>query len=219
MPKAAAALLAVVLMSATAVAEGERGPMFGGSVVAAHDDHADVTGVGAELVYWSGGLGIAAEGARRWSIDGDGPPVGSFAASLRMLAFDHIVPSLLDARDQVSLGIELQLVGERAWWDELSHHRDSYGFGVAVRVRGAGDDDGDSLLAESRLFVRVMKAHDNAMDVIAREVSPSRADSAVSVVVGLGVLFGGGRLGYVYQLRRRSQLDAESILGRPGSIP
>jgi len=215
MSKAAAALLAVVLGPVTARANGELGPMVGGSVVATHGgDETDVAGVGAEIAFWYGHIGIGAEASRQWTVgDVEGPHVGTVAGSLRLLAFDHIVPSLLDSREVVDLGIELHGIVERAWWDDLSNYRDSYGFGIAVRLRGANDDDRSNLLAESRFFVRVMKTrHDDTMDIAARNTSSSSMTNEVGVIIGLGALFGGGQPAYVEQLRRRNSLDAESIV-------
>jgi hypothetical protein len=213
MLKVAAALLALVIAPAAARANGELGPMFGGSIVASHGDETDVAGVGAEMVLWYGRIGIAVEASRQWTVDAvEGPQVGSVSGSLRLLAFDHIVPSLLDSREVVDLGIELHGIVERAWWDDLSSHRDSYGFGLAVRLRGASDDDRSNLLAESRLFVRVLRTRDDTMDLAARDTSPSMVASGVGVIIGLGAMFGGGQPAYVDQLRRRNTLDAESIV-------
>lgn len=188
--------------------------MFGGSIVATHGDETDVAGVGAEVVLWYSRIGIAAEATRQWSVDAaEGPQVGAISGSLRLLAFDHVVPSLLDSREVVDLGIELHGIVERAWWDDLTKHRDSYGAGLALRLRGASDDDRSNLLAESRLFVRVMKLRsDDAMDLAARDTSPSSMSSGVAVIIGLGALFGGGQPAYVDRLRRRNALDAESVI-------
>ena len=213
MSKVAAALLALVIAPAAARAEGEFGPMFGGAIVASHGDETDVAGVGAELAFWYSRLGIAVEASRQWSVDPEGPKVSVASGSLRILAFDHIVPSLLDSREVVDLGIELHGIVERAWWDELSPHRDSYGVGLAIRLRGANDDDRSNLLAESRLFVRVMKARgDDAMELAVRGTSPSSMTRGVGVIIGLGALFGGGQPAYVQRLRRRNTLDAESVI-------
>src|SRR5687767_5706405 len=136
--------LALAIALATPVAahaEGELGPMVGGGIVASHGDDHDVAGFGAELVLWYGPIGLGTEVSRQWSVeDVSGPRVTTLAASLRLLAFHHVVPSLLDSRDVVDLGIELQGIVERAWWDEADSPL-SYGFGVAVRLRGTNDDD------------------------------------------------------------------------------
>jgi hypothetical protein len=215
MPKVAIALLAIVIAPATVRANGELGPMFGGSIVATHGEETDVAGVGAEVVFWYGRIGIAAEASHQWSVDAaEGPQISAVSGSLRLLAFDHIVPSLLDTREVIDLGIELHGVVERAWFDDLATHRDSYGLGLAIRLRGANDDDRSNLLTESRFFVRVLESRrDDAMATTARDTSPSSRTSGVSVIIGLGALFGGGQPAYVEQLRRRNALDAESVLG------
>ena len=206
------ALLAIVCAAPIAAAEGELGPMFGGGIVATHGSERDVAGITGELVLWHGPIGIAAEGTRQWSVDGTGEPaVATLGASVRLLAFRHVVPSLLDAREVVDLGIELQGIVERSWWDAAAPDRDpvSYGLGVAVRLRGANDDDRTNLLAESRVFVRVLRARNSGMDIAARDTMPDRMTSGVGVVIGLGALFGGGQSAYVERLRRRTALDSE----------
>ena len=216
MLKVAAALLAVVLVPSAARANGESGPMFGGSIVATHGEEGekDVAGVGAELALWWSRIGIAAEAAHQWAFDGvDGPEVSSVAGSLRVLAFHHVLPSILDGRERVDLGIELHGIAERAWWDDGSKHRDSYGFGIAIRLRGTGDDDRSNLLAESRFFVRILETRsEDAMRITARGISPSSLTSGVGIIIGLGASFGGGQPAYVEQLRRRNGLDAEAIV-------
>ena len=210
------AALLVISAAAPANAEGELGPMFGGSIVASHGEDTDVAGFGAELVLWYGRLGVAAEASRQWTVDdAHGPQVGAVAASVRVLAFDQVVPSLLDSRDVVDLGIELQGIVERAWWnEERASDPVSYGFGVAVRLRGANDDDRSNLLAESRLFVRVMRAHESDMSIAARDTMPSVETRGVGVIVGLGALWGPGRSAYVARLRRDPTLDSEWLVGR-----
>ena len=208
--------LLVLLLAVPAHAEGELGPMIGGSIMASHGEETDVAGLGAELVLWYGRLGIAAEASRQWTVDDvNGPQGGTLSASLRVLAFDHIVPSLLDSLDVVDLGIELQGIVERAWWDKAGTREPvSYGFGVAVRLRGANDDDRSNLLAESRVFVRVMRARESEMTIAAREAMPSMESPGVGVIIGLGALWGGGRSAYVARLRRDTTLDSEWLVGR-----
>jgi hypothetical protein len=209
------ALLAVTLLPSLAAAEGELGPMFGGGIVATHGSERDIAGLNAELVLWYGRIGVAAEGARQWNVDGvNAPAVASLGASLRLLAFRNVVPSLLDSREVVDLGIELQGIVERAWWDEAAPDRDpvSYGVGIAVRLRGANDDDRSNLLAESRVFVRVMRSRSSGMDVAARDTMPDAMTEGVGVMIGLGAAFGGGQSAYVEQLRRRNALDSEWLV-------
>jgi hypothetical protein len=209
------ACLALMAVTSVAEAEGELGPMLGGAVVASHSD-AEVAGGNAELVFWVGPIGIAAEASRQWTVDDrEGPQVGAVAGSLRLLAFSHVMPSLLDHRDLVELGIELHGVVERAWWWNVApgeHEPVSYGGGFALRLRGASDDDRSNLLAESRLFVRVMRERESEMSYAARDTSPSVARDGVTVMVGLGAAFGGGRSAYVEKLRRRNALDSEWLV-------
>lgn len=214
--RAALAVLAISLGAPAARADGELGPMFGGGIVATHGSDTDVAGVGAELVQWLGPIGLAAEASRQWTVDdAHGPQLGTLGASLRVLAFDHVVPSLFDAREVVELGIELQGVVERTWRDD-ANGRDpvSYGLGLALRLRGATDDDRSNLLAESRLFVRVLRARSAEADVAARETMPAAVADGTSVILGLGAVWGGGQPAYVAGLRRRNALDAEWMLAR-----
>ena len=208
------ALLAIVCAAPIAAAEGELGPMFGGGVVATHASERDIAGLTCELVLWHGPIGIAAEGSRQWCVDGGQPAVASLGASVRLLAFHHVVPSLLDSREVVDLGIELQGIVERSWWDDAAPDRDpvSYGLGIAVRLRGANDDDRTNLLAESRLFVRVLRSRSSEMMVAARDTTPDATSEGVAVVIGLGALFGGGQSAYVERLRRRTALDSEWLV-------
>lgn len=211
------ACLALLAITSVAEAEGELGPMIGGGVIASRGDDTEVAGIGAELVLWYGRLGVAVEGSRQWSVDDvNGPRVGSVAGSVRVLAFDHIVPSLLDSREVVELGIELQGIVEHAWWDAAPTRSDpvSYGFGVALRLRGANDDDrSTTMLAESRLFVRAMRSRDDEdMNIARRDTSPTTARGGMSVIVGLGAMFGGGKPAYVDKLRRRNALDSEYLV-------
>ena len=214
MPKRVA-LLALVLAPTVAAAEGEYGPMFGGSIIATHATETDVAGVGAELAFWYGHIGVAAEASRQWTVDEvEGPQTTAVAGSLRVLLFHHIVPSLIDSHELVDLGVELQGIAERTWWTDAptAHEPVRYGFGVAVRLRGVNDDDRSTLLAESRVFIRFMKARESDADFAARETMPSPFTEGTSVIVGLGALFGGGQQAYVQQLKRRNTLDAESIV-------
>lgn len=213
MPTGRALVLAIVLAAPSALAEGEYGPMFGGGILATHGD-ADVAGIGAEMVLWYGPVGVAAEASRQWTVDDvAGPRVGSISGSLRLLAFDQVVPSLLDSRDVVDLGIELHGIVERSWWDDdrdVTH----YGVGLALRLRGVNDDDRSNLLAESRVFVRVLRPRESEMDAIARETMPAARADGIGVIIGLGALWGAGRAAYVARLRRNIALDSEWLVGR-----
>jgi hypothetical protein len=206
--------LLLVLTAADANAEGEYGPMFGGSVVAAHGaDQTETAGVELEMSVWYGRVGLAIAGSRQAALEEGGPRVTAVDASVRILAVRALVPSWLEPRD-VELGIELQGLVERAWWDGLEREPSpvSYGLGLAVRLRGGSDDD-SNLLAESRLFVRAMGARRDRSDVIARSSGEVAAgtDRELSVLVGLGAVFGGGQRGYIDRFRPRP-LDTTLLL-------
>lgn len=208
------ALLAIVLAATAAGANGEHGPMFGGSIVAAHGDEVDVAGAGVEIVQWVGPIGVGVEGQRQWQVDdAEGPQLTSFAGSLRLLAFAHVMPSFLDPRDVVELGLELHGVVEQGWWStgERANAHPNYGLGAALRLRGATDDDRSNLLAESRVFVRAMWTREDERDFAARGTLPA-AREGVTVLIGLGALWGGGKRAYVDGLRRDPTLDADFLI-------
>jgi hypothetical protein len=194
-----------LLYAPSARAEGEYGPMFGGSLVATRGaDQTEVAGAELEMAMWRGRFGIAVAASRQAGIDGTGPTVTAVDASVRVLLLRHLMPSLLEPRD-VELGIEVQGIVERAWWDhvEREHAPVSYGLGFAVRLRG-GSDDFSNLIAESRLFVRAMASQGNGADTLARDTMvPGDTGRELTIVVGLGALFGGGERGYVERFRPR----------------
>jgi hypothetical protein len=77
-------------------------------------------------------------------------------------------------------------------------------------MRGGSDWEFSSLLAESRLFVHVMRSRDDAPEVIARAAEPGTAQATqrgVTVLVGLGAAFGAGKPRYLERFRLKS-LDA-----------
>jgi hypothetical protein len=113
---------------------------------------------------------------------------------------------LLEPRD-VELGLELHGVLERAWWDgdlpDGSPVR--RGLGLALRLRG-GSDDFSLLLAESRLFIRVLSAHPPARDAVgvARTMEPaSGGPRELTILIGLGAAFGAGEPRYLDRFRLR----------------
>jgi len=165
-------------------------------------------GASLEVAGWLGRIGLALEGSRQWGVVEMGETVTTLAASARLLAFDCLVPSLLEPSD-VELGFELQAIAQRAWWDGVANAPSpvSYGLGLAVRLRGGSDDYFSSLLlAESRLFVRVFKSPaGEPVDALARGdvVMPGAQGRELTVVVGLGVLFGTGDARYVERFRSR----------------
>jgi hypothetical protein len=200
--------LIVLVLAGSAHAEGERTPMVGGSVLAARDgSRAELVGVELELAWWWWRIGFAVEGAQRRAISND-DGVGTIAlgASARVLIADQVMPSLLEPRD-VELGIELHGVVERAWSSRVDAGEDPairYGFGIAARLRGGGDD-GSALLAESRLFVRVLWARGDTTSAIARGETPvpDHGDETL-VLVGLGAAWGTGERHYAERFRRHT---------------
>lgn len=206
---------AVVVLFATPIAhaEGERSPMVGGSIVASQTtDEAEVAGLSLEVGLWWNRIGVAIEGSRQWDVDTiDGPRVTVLGASARLLAYQHLIPSLLEPSD-VELGIELHGIVQREWWDDVpaSSQPLSYGAGIAVRLRGGSDDYFSRLLlAESRLFVRVLKTRaPETMDVIAKgSGTVGYPERDLTVIVGLGVLFGGGDPAYCERFRTKWPYD------------
>ena len=199
------------LAAGNARADGERGPMFGFTLVGASssrmpDQDVALGGVGLDLAWWYGRVGIAAEGSRLWSLTGDGSRAYVADASLRLRLLDAMVPSLLDPRD-VELGLELQGIAERRWWSgsDTMANPTSYGFGVALRLRGSGDAPNSTLLAESRVFLRVMASTWSDLDAVARTTQPTGGvmERPVTVVFGLGGSWGTGTRAYADKLRLR----------------
>lgn len=197
----AAQLVVLLLMTGVAGADGEQTPQFGGGVIGTRDAEAEIVGANLELAVWWGRFGLAVEGSRQWSIDPEDPRVTTLGASARVLLFRQLMPSLLEPRD-VELGIELQGIVERSWWENVDREPVAYGAGLAVRLRG-GSDDFSNLIAESRLFVRVMAARRTQAETIARDTMADPEDRGLSVVIGLGALFGGGEPKYVERFRPR----------------
>jgi hypothetical protein len=200
---AAAAL--VMVMTGGAAAEGERTPMFGGALTYsdAPDRRAELLGGELELAWWSGRLGLAVEAAARREIEAEARNL-AVAGSARVLVADWLWPSLLEHRD-VELGLELHAIAERTWWSRDASS-DAFGLGVAIRMRGGSDWEFSSLLAESRLFVRVMKSRDEAADVIARAAGPvteAPERRGITVIVGLGAAFGAGQPRYLQRFRQK----------------
>ena len=197
-----------MVMTGVAHANGERSPMIGGALIASDAEDSDVAGASLEVAGWLGRIGLAVEGSRQWGVVNMGETVTTLGASARLLAFDCLVPSLLEPSD-VELGIELQAIAQRAWWDGIANPPSpvSYGLGLAVRLRGGSDDYFSRLLlAESRLFVRVFKSRaGEPVDALARGdlAMPGAQGHEITVVVGLGVLFGTGDARYVERFRSR----------------
>jgi hypothetical protein len=203
------AVLGALVLTATtnAAAEGEKTPMFGAAVIGASapEHEAELAGVALEAVWWRGWIGLAAEGSMRWDIAGEGARATVAGASLRIRLLEYLLPSLLEPCD-VAFGIELHGIFEHTWWvrDLPQQDSNSYGVGLAVRLRGGGDDD-SSLLAESRLFVRVMSSRWETVEAVARTTAPieDRATRELTVLIGIGASFGAGEPGYVERFRMR----------------
>ena len=193
----------LVTMTGAAAADGERTPMFGGALTYTDVDRkAELVGGELELAWWSGRFGLAVEAAARRAIEDDQARNLAVAGSARVLVAEWMWPSLLEPRD-VELGIELHAIAERTWWSR-DDSVDAFGFGAAIRMRGGSDWEFSSLIAESRLFVRVMKSRGEVSDVIARAAGattdqPER--SGVTVLVGLGAAFGAGKQRYLERFR------------------
>jgi hypothetical protein len=203
-------------MSGAAAAEGERTPMFGGALIVGDgpDHRSALVGGQVDLAWWTGRLGLAIEAAARRAVDDDSVRNLAVAGSARVLIADWLWPSLLEPRD-VEIGIELQLIAERTWWSR-DDSTDSYGLGAAIRIRGGSDWEFSSLLAESRLFVRVMRSPGESFDVAARTADPSAGPPArggVTAMIGLGAAFGAGKPRYLERFRPRP-LDLLQPAGR-----
>jgi hypothetical protein len=192
-------------MAGSAAAEGERTPMFGGGLTYSDvpDHRAALVGGEVDLAWWSGRLGLAVEAAARHAIDDSAGNV-AVAGSARVLVADWLWTSVIEPRD-VEMGIELQLIAEHMWWSR-DDSADAYGLGAAIRMRGGSDWEFSSLLAESRLFVRVMSSRGEPSSVAARAADamaeqPGRG--TLTVMVGLGAAFGAGDPRYLDRFRLR----------------
>jgi hypothetical protein len=205
-----AAIPALLLISGAAYAEGELGPMFGGSAIGTRTpDQPEVAGVQLEVAFWRGRIGAAIEGTQQWGFDPSNPVrVTTVGGSARLLVYRSLMPSLLEPRD-VEFGVELHGIVERAWWSqEMSDPAAPvrYGAGVTVRLRGGSDDQSSNLLAESRFFVRVMTSRTERTEVAARDMTAPverGRDRELGVVIGLGASWGGGQRPYIDRFRPR----------------
>jgi hypothetical protein len=216
---AVAAVFAVTTPFASdAVAEGERMPMLGGAVTASHDPDADLGGVHLEAAWWLWRVGVAAEGSRQWGLVADGSRSWVFGASARLLVFDTMLPSLVEGDRDVELGVELHGVVERMYnnYDERGESPVRYGAGLAIRLRGGGEDNFSNLLAESRVFVRVFAARgepraagmvgmpdDGGGVILTREGATVAGERDVTILVGLGASWGTGTRKYLERFRQR----------------
>jgi hypothetical protein len=194
------ALALLVLAPTVAAAEGERTPMIGGSVVgaAAHEDA--LGGVGLDMTWWAWRAGLSVEGTMLWRADSSAERVAVVGVGLRLLAYDTLVESWLEPRN-VELGIELQGIAERWLWNDDWSTPTRYGIGVAVRLRGGSDYDLSSLLAESRVFLRVTKTPQSA-EAIGRTVGPAMTEhDPITIMIGVGASWGSGKPDYLDKFR------------------
>lgn len=184
-------LLAIMVTPVVASADGERGVMLGGAVIATRAPDTEVAGAQLELALWRGRLGLAAESSYQSGLD---DRVAKLGASLRLLLLRENTPSLLEPNHDVELGVELHGIVERAWWsDDPTRSPTSYGGGVVLRLRG--DTDFTNILSEARFFVRALWSREAALDSLARTTMPVH-ENGVLIVVGLGAAFGGGEPAY-----------------------
>src|SRR5262245_33458540 len=121
------------------------------------------------------------------------------SASARVLLCHQLMPSLRDARETVEAGIELQGILERVWRD--GDAATAYGLGLALRLRGGTDFS--NVLAESRLFIRVLATPAHTPAAIARTNTMPETTREMAIVVGLGAMFGGGEPDYARRFRPR----------------
>ena len=193
-------VLGLLLVPSIAAAEGERTPIIGGAVVGAGAHEDALGGVQADATWWAWRLGVSAEGAMLWRAADAAKRAAVLGASVRLLAFDTLVESLLEPRN-VELGVELHGIVER-WIDDNSTTR--YGVGVALRLRGGSDYDMSNLLAESRFFVRVMTTPAIGQSaVIGRMTTPptARDTGSLTIMLGVGAAFGTGDPDYLQRFR------------------
>lgn len=199
-------LVAGVLAPQRVSAEGETTPMFGGSVIGGGENERGFVGAELETAWWYWRVGLAGRGSVLWTTDHDGRNGFVVGLTARLLVYDTLVESVLEPRD-VELGIELHGIFEHAWWSE-QQPTNRLGVGVAVRLRGDSEYDG-SLLAESRMFLRVMaEPHEAAEPWLARTTTTmppaTEPDVGVMVMIGVGASWGRGDADYLERFRLRA---------------
>lgn len=197
----------VIAMTGSAAAEGERTPTFGGALTfsEAPDRRTELVGGELELAWWAGRFGLAVSAAARRGIEDDTVRTLAVAGGVRVLAASWMWPALFDPSD-VEMGLELHVIAERTWWSR-DDSADALGVGVAIRMRGGSDWVFSRLIAESRLFVRVMQSRDAGSSIVARAVGPIAERSGprgVAAIVGLGAAFGAGEPRYLERFRPRT---------------
>jgi hypothetical protein len=205
--RALGCLATLTLLGTNAAADGEQTPMIGGAFIGGESARSPDGIYGGELeaAWWLGRIGVAVEGSLRETASGHQDSAKVLGASARLRVFQSLVPSLIESRD-VELGIELQAIVEHAWWDVDTGDRDAlgYGLGAALRLRGGGDEDQSTLIAESRLFVRVISRRTHPGDLTPRTTMPSAVESTPNellLLVGVGAAWGTGDHRYVDRFR------------------
>ncbi len=195
-----------MLVPLRASADGETTPMIGGAVIGGGENERGFVGAELETAWWYWRVGIAGRGSALWTTDHDGRNGFVLGLTARLLVYDTLVESVIEPRD-VELGIELHGIWEHAWWTE-QEPATRLGVGVAVRLRGDSEYDG-SLLAESRMFLRVMaEPHQSTEPWLARTTTTmpptTDPDVGVMVIVGVGASWGRGDAGYLERFRLRA---------------
>lgn len=178
--------------------------MIGGGVLAARgsgESDIGVVGVGLEATYWWHRIGVSVEGSRRWDVESGDPESATLAGGLRLLLADHLLGSIIEPRD-LELGLEIHGVVEKSWFDAGGDDV-AYGGGAALRLRGGGDAFDSTLLAETRLFVRVMTPRSRSSFAERATEAPMAERTPISVVVGLGAVWGSGERKYADKFRSR----------------
>ncbi|HEX5061566.1 MAG TPA: hypothetical protein VFV99_19495 [Kofleriaceae bacterium] len=201
---AAFGILAFLISGADAAADGEATPMIGGSVVwsPSAEQPSGMIGLAVEAAWWSGRVGVAVEGSGRSYVDNDQPRAFVLGSSVRLRLFDGLWRSWVDARD-VEVGIELQGILERWWYQRNEPELDParYGVGLALRVRG-GADDGSLRISESRFFIRVLAAPTVTDHAVARSMTPPAEEPReLMLLIGIGAAFGSSDPDYIERFR------------------
>ena len=193
MRKGLAVVTLSLLAAATAQADGERTPMIGGSVVwqPTVEAPSGIGGFEVEAAWWHSWIGIALEGAGRTNFDTERRGLG-VGGSLRLLVLNGLQRSLLEPRD-VEVGLELQGIVERMWWQNAATDPEpyNYGFGFALRVRGGSD----RRVATHRRVALLHSLHDRprheGAEVIARSTMPVvQQPRDLMILFGIGASWG-----------------------------
>jgi hypothetical protein len=200
--------IAALLAAGDAHADDDRTPMFGIAVFGAEAARpaaqaADLAGATFDLAWWRGRLGVAGEASATWQVQGGSARAFVLGGSIRLRVLERMMPSLMEPRD-VELGLELQGIVERAWWDTgVGVDPVARGLGIALRFRGDVDPPGSGVVAESRFFLRVLSSQWSALGAVPRGTAPVAHDggSALTVLIGIGASFGACSPSYMERFR------------------